>query len=79
MTHNELVLHTRKVAQAVRARQCFCGKHKVQSLPFCRPCYHRLPSEYQNALNDALYGEKEPFEGGLLQAYDEAKTHLQSN
>lgn len=79
MTHNELVLHTRKVAQAVRARQCFCGKHKVQSLPFCRRCYLRLPGGLQNALNDALYGEKEPFEGGLLQAYDEAKTHLQTN
>lgn len=76
MTHNELVIHTRKVSQAIRARRCFCGKYKVQSLPFCRQCFNRLPSEMQNAINDALYGEKEPFEGGLLQAYDEAKTRL---
>lgn len=78
MTHNELVLHTRKVAQAVRARRCFCGRYKVQSLPFCRHCFNLLPSAIQNAINDALYGEKEPFEGGLLQAYDKAKEHLLS-
>lgn len=79
MTHNELVIHTQKVAQAVSARKCFCGKYKVQSLPLCRNCFNLLPSEIQNAINDALYDVKGPFESGLLQAYDKAKEYLQSN
>lgn len=79
MTHNELVVHTRKVAQAVSARKCFCGKYKVQSLPLCRNCFNLIPGEIQDAINGALYGAKEPFEAGLLQAYDKAKEHLQSN
>ena len=71
MTHNELVLHTRRVMEAVESRQCFCGQVKVRKLPICRRCYHKLPEEMRGGLHQT-------FENGLLQAYDEAKTYLQS-
>lgn len=79
MTHNELVIHTRKVAQAVGSWNCFCGRRKVKSLPLCRNCYHLLPDELKDALNESLNGLAAPFENGLLQAYDKAKEYLQSN
>ena len=78
MTHNELVIHTHKVAQAVSAWNCFCGTRKVKSLPFCRSCYNLLPSELKDALNESLNGLIAPFENGLLQAYDAAKAWLHS-
>lgn len=76
MTHNELVIHTRKVAQAVKAWTCFCGRQKVKSLPLCRKCYHQLPDDLKDALNSSLNSLSEPFEAGLLQAYDDAKEWL---
>lgn len=79
MTHNELVIHTRKVAQAVSFWNCFCGRRKVKSLPLCRGCYNLLPDELKDALNQSLNGLAAPFENGLLQAYDKAKEYLQSN
>lgn len=78
MTHNELVVHTRKVAQAVSSWNCFCGKRKVKSLPLCRKCYYLLPVELRDALNRSLNSLDAPFEAGLLQAYDKAKEYLQS-
>jgi len=78
MTHNELVIHTRKIAQAVTAWKCFCGRQKVKSLPLCRKCYNSLPDDLKSALNDSLNGLAAPFENGLLQAYDAAKAWLQS-
>lgn len=79
MTHNELVIHTRKVAQAVSSWNCFCGRRKVKSLPLCRGCYNLLPDELKDALNESLNGLTAPFENGLLQVYDKAKEYLQSN
>lgn len=78
MTHNELVIHTRKVAQAVTSWTCFCGARKVKSLPLCRGCYNLLPNELKDALYESLNGLAAPFENGLLQAYDAAKAWLQS-
>lgn len=77
MTHKELVLHTRNVAQAVTRAKCFCGKRKFKSLPFCRECYGSLPEGFRDALNLSLYCLGGAFENGLLQAYDAAKEWLE--
>ncbi len=74
MTHNELVLLTRKTAEAINSWKCFCGRRKVRKLPLCRRCYYELPDDLKSNLSDSLPGG---FESGLLQAYLAAKAwHL---
>lgn len=73
MTHNDLVRLTRRAAEDIGSWKCLCGKQKVRKLPFCRRCYHKLPDDLKDALNDSL---PEGFEGGLLQAYLAAKEWL---
>lgn len=61
-----------QIEKKLKSIVCVCDQPKQKGKPFCRKCFTKLPDDLKQRLSNQLVED-------FLTAYDEAKTHLQSN